>query len=117
MPRRLSCGAAWRTRSAGRAYPSVLIFRMDPVAREGCMASGSDQITELGGVVKITQSMLSNPAPRMLLAPMHDDYCDPGRRCPTFTLPPTLLTLSTEKWSVPPIRGGRPIHERVFSPL
>ena len=81
------------------------------------MAKGSDQITEPDGVVKITQSMLLTPVPRMLLAPMRDDYCDPGRRCPTFTLPPTLFTLSTEKWSVSPIRGGRFIHGRVFSPL
>ena len=105
MPRRLSCGAAWRTWS----YPSVLILRMDPVARGVCMASGSDQITEPGGVVEITQSMLLTPAPRMLLAPMRDDYCDHGCRCPTFTLPPTLLTVSTEMCSVSPIRGG-PLH-------
>ena len=73
------------------------------------MASGSDQITEPDGLVKITQSMLLTPVPRMLLAPMHDDYCDPGRRCTTFPSPPTLLTVSTEMSSVSPIRGG-PLH-------
>ena len=63
------------------------IFRMDPGAREGRMAAGSDQIMEPEGVVKITQPMLLSPAPPMLLAPMRDNYFGPANRCPTFTSP------------------------------
>ena len=42
---------------------SALISNMDPVAREACMAAGSDQLANQDGVTKITQLLSAHLAP------------------------------------------------------
>ena len=55
---------------------SALTLDVGPVAREECMAAGSDQITDTGGSMKITRVLDGYYAPHFAV---QKDNADDGR--------------------------------------